>query len=1121
VEKIAKLPKAGRQEQVIIKRAEDAYVAGKVSAGTLEKIRANPQAYRERFAPTKQETQIKKNAAVIRRVTKVDGTPDKKAVEAYVKKQVGLQDAARKEKSGIGKFAKELKSKLVDDLAPIEDTLHQKVTIENASQHITPQLDRVLRSDTIAGQYMKDNGLSDVIQNVKDTNKLDQYLIAKHAPAFEREHGLGSSGRNLKADAELVKSLEKEYEPHAKAIREYTHKVLDKAVEYDLISSKAAAALKKKYPDYVPLNRIFNEDELTTFKGNGSGKASISSQGVVKKAKGSQRIIESPLSSLVDKTNQLIRDGERNKAAQILTGYKNLPGNPFELRELSAKETIGSKPVISVLHKGEVKRFETTKEIADAAKSLTRQQLGLVGQVFAVPTRVLRLGATGVNAGFALANTAKDTVSAFINSEHGLRASPANPKVFVAAFKAAMNHKSKEYQELLREGAGGTSFDIARNSPRQNLATIRAQKTRGTKVMYNVTHPAAMFRAIEDTIGRSEEFNRAIQYYGNKDAALAKNATESQARAYGAHSARNNTVNFGRAGEYTRVANSVLPYLNAGVQGSRVFLRSIKNRPAQTTAKLVATVFVPTATITAWNLADPQRRAAYEDISDYEKQNNFIIIPPNPQKDPKTGKWNAIKIPVSQEIANLNDIVRNGVEVSMKSGKLDPAAVVGNLVGTVTSLNAGSPRQLVGQFTPQGIKPAVESLTNENLFTGNKIVPDSKKNLPTADQYGDYTSGTAKVIGKATNLSPYHVDNFIRTTTGGAGQNVVNATDRLLAASGKIKPDEVQGRNVPDSISGRFKGAQSKSAYDIADKKLADAKKELEKRPDYQALSIDDKASLMNKLQRDYTKIYVPPKDGQPQKPLNTRQQKLMEGKKPDLADYASNSSGSATVLKDDPKGTQLLTDVSDMSKDDKKAWSKKSLDSKYSDLYKRSNQLKPDGLPDLPKTNATMSAYATYLKSQQDNTTELEKAKAQKTFVKDAYSSALSQNSRDLLGGYTIAEKLTAINSGSISQKEVKQAIEFDNFMLANGLSSSASVSNTIRRTLGYGDAPKAKNSVASGSGSKSGRLAAMKAFKTPYGDLVKTTSKGASLARSAHLARRKTPTIRSSKSVRLLKMA
>lgn len=810
----------------------------------------------------------------------------------YIKQQTKLQEQARK--AGTNplpvRVKNEVSSKLLDSFAPIESTLNKAIKngadikVSDAN-HITPQLDRALRADTIAGQYIKDNGLAKVIQTVPNTKAFDQYLIAKHAGDLAK-NGI-ETGRDLGKDAQLVKQLSPTYEAHAQAIKKYSDGLLDKSVDYGLISKETADLLKKKYPNYVPANRIFGENELNTFKGTGGGKASISGQTVVQKIKGSQRQIESPLASLASKTQDVISQGERNKAASILASYKDLPGNPFALRELKPDETVGTKSTISFLDNGKVKRYETTPEIASAAKSLNKEQIGILGKIVRIPTRILRLGATGINPGFALANITKDLASALINTEHPFKASILNPKVLGKATASALDHGGKSYAELVREGAGGTSFDIARNAPRDTVASIRAGKNAGTHILYTVTHPGELLRAVENTIGRSEEFSRALQYYGNKEAGLANGLTESEATRYGAHSARNNTVNFARAGEYGAVLNSALPYLNAGIQGSRTLLRSVRTHPAQTLTKLAIVGAIPTATITAWNLSDPKRAEAYNDISEYEKQGNLVILPPNPVKDPQTGRWNAIKIPVSQEIANLNNIVRNSVEqASGQDGSLTAGKILGDLTGTVTSLNAQSQNQLIGQVVPQALKPAVETITNTNLFTGNKIVPDSQKNLPAQDQYGQYTSGTAKVVGKLTGTSPRVIDNGIKTAAGGAGQNAVNLSDNLLASTGVISPSEVQGKSVPDAVTNRFVGASSIPASNKADQAYQKVKDQLVNSPEYKALPQQDKQSALNRLQTDTNAItynaqdQANPNNGYTAKTLTKNQKALLDGSK-------------------------------------------------------------------------------------------------------------------------------------------------------------------------------------------------------------------------------------------------
>lgn len=816
--------------------------------------------------------------------------PDLNGTKQYVKEMTQAQKkAAKNGGSLLSNTKKEFATKGIDALSAIEKPVEKAAGGRENTVSLRNQLDRSLRSDTIAGQYAKDNGLHTIINGVKNTKAFDQYLIAKHAVDLEN-NGI-KTGRDLTKDAQLTKDLSPQYEAQSKALTNYNHGLLDKTVKYGLVSPETGAYLKQKYPNYVPFDRIFTKKELDAQQGNGSGPASLSTQTVIQRIKGSDRQIHSPLESILSKTHDVVAQGERNLAAKEIIGTKDLPGNPLSLKEIKPGETIGNRSTVSFIDNGQKRTFETIPEVAQAAKSLNKVQLGLIGKILSYPTRALRLGATGVNLPFAASNIVKDAASSFINSSHPLRASVANPKVFLQALSAAFHHGGKSYGELVREGAGGTSFDIARNAAKDTVKKIRAERNPVTKVAYTVTHPGALLRAVEDTIGRSEEFGRAIQYFGNKGAALKSGKTSAEATAYGADAARNNTVNFARAGEYGRVLNSVLPYFNAGIQGSRTLLRNLRDRPLQTASKIAIASSIPVAATTAWNINDPKRKAAYDDIQDYEKQGNIIIVPPNPVKDPQTGRWNVIKIPVSQEIANLNNVVRNGVEAMQGDKSIDFGAMVGDLTGTVTSLNAQNPRQLLGQITPQAIKPGIEALTNQNLFTGNPIIPDKMKNLDAKDQYGANTSAFAKNVGGATNTSPFVIDNTIKTAFGGAGQTLIGA-----------KP-------LDESIANRFTSAQGQSAYAPIDKAIKDNLDKLKATQGYKNMSSADKAKAITRLQDDVitankqnidatngTGQYAPGYTGKTTK-LSTRQAGLLDGKT-DVSSYLTTQPTSSTTPK-------------------------------------------------------------------------------------------------------------------------------------------------------------------------------------------------------------------------------
>lgn len=879
----------------------------------------------------------------------------------YVREMNKSQKDAMKDSKSPSKFISESKEKFIDDLAPIEDRLNKAIkkgAEVDPADHITYQLDRSRRAEGIMHAYVKDNGLDKVIQEVPNPKEFDQYLIARHAKELDAEV---TTGRNAAKDAALVKQLDAKYGEAAKKVYAYNQKLLDTSVEYGLISKEAAAKLKKQYPEYVPFNRIFNEDELANLSmGSGKGDASISSQGVVKKIKGSKRAIASPLNSIIDKTRVVVEQGERNRAAQILASYRDLPGNPFNLKEIPANETIGSRPTVSYLDKGVKRVFETDKTIADAAKNMTRQDIGLWGRIAAVPARVLRGGATTVNVGFAGANVVKDVVGAAINSKHPFRI--ADPEAFGKALSAALYHNGKSYQELMREGVAGTSFDMFRNPMKSSVGEIRSHKNPATRAAYIAAHPGQLYRTVENTIGRSEDFGRALQYYSNKKGFKAEGKSPEVAKTLAADQARHNSTNFFRHGSVGKGVNLAIPYWNAGVQGARIQTRRIKERPVQTIAKIGFTIAAPSAMIAVNNYSNEKNREVMENIPQYEKDGNIIIVGPDAKFDEKTNRWEDVtKIPVPPQHIGIHKTIQDAVRSSYTGKAFDVLDNLGRIVEDYTTINPTDPKALANRVVPQALKLVAEPMTNTNFFTGKDVVPDSQKNLPAPDQYSDYTSGTAKTIGKVTNTSPRVIDNAIRTGMGGAGQNVVNATDSILAGLGVIGKDEVRGTNLVDSVTKRFSGAAAINPSEKADEQFNKLKGQLIKSDEYKKASQYDKSRMLNRLEGDINAVAYD-KAGKSDKKLTSKQQSLAEnGLNTDTYTNLDSSSSKVDINKKISKNSRhLLTKFA--KTEDREKWFAENNDAEYEYYNAKYENDKANGeiskIQDVERTKKMRKSY-------------------------------------------------------------------------------------------------------------------------------------------------------------------
>lgn len=754
-----------------------------------------------------------KEAAKIR--SEIADTGMSPEMNDYINGMVGKQSAAKTVEKGSfeqrsQKFITDFRAKMADTAAPITDPItrleRKKVLQMLPSQDVRYKIPLVYRSGDQAVMFARDNGLVDVMQNVKNQDAFNQYLIAQQAKDVAKA-GF-NTGRNAKMDEQLIKELGPQYEKQAQAIYGYANKLLDKGVEDGLWSKELVSQLRKKYPRYVPLQRIFNEIDKAIPQNTATGGiASLSKQTAVQKLKGSAREIQNPLESLLLKTDTVFSQGARNDVARTLASYEKLPGNPWGLKEV--KDGVSAAHTFSFIDNGVKRTFQATPEVVDAAKSLDRQQFNILEKVLAGGTRALKLGATGANVPFVASNIAKDQLTAPLLAKKAV----LNPKYFIKGLASAVKHDAL-YDEWVRAGAGGTSFDISRAAPELSVAKLTSAKGAGTSAKYIARNPKEWLRAVEDLVGRSEEVTRIQQYAGTKASLLKQGRTLEDATILAADASRNNTLDFIKNGSWAKIFNSVIPYFSAAIRGGETYTRRLLDNPAKTLAKTAITSFLPLATVLAWNMNSPEKRKVYEDIKDYEKDNNFIIIPDNPTKD-ENGRWNVIKIPMSQSVSKIASPLRKELESFYGYDQATFADIASGLIGQTTGLDAQNP----SQFVPQLIKTPLETSLNKNLYTGSDIVPDylpdpkrpgktiSSKELAPAQQVRQNTSGTARLLAKPFNLSPLFAEQGIRTSFGGVGSQALNASDRMLALLGIVPQTQVGGRSIGSDIQYRFSKA--------------------------------------------------------------------------------------------------------------------------------------------------------------------------------------------------------------------------------------------------------------------------------------------------------------------------
>lgn len=477
---------------------------------------------------------------------------------------------------------------------------------------------------------------------------------------------------------------------------------------------------------------------------------------------------------------------------------------------LNAKDGVyKGKLIMSYYDKGvkNVVSFgEKDAAIVHVLKGLDKQQMNAVLNTTRIMNNLFKYGTTQGNPAFAIPNYLRDQWFSSHTSESTWRTH--NPIVATQGLMygimdgLGINVKNDAWQATKAAIEGSKRIDINRNLKAAVMdigGQVKETRALSGKVKdFQLGHDTKWaFGKINGLISGLETATRFQNYKGTKALYLAKGATKDLAEGRAALAALRNSVDFGVSGDLGKVLNTIIPYFNASIQGPRTLLRAFSERPTTTSAKFI-TMAAPIMYAVNYNLADPQRAAAYADTPEYVRQGNLVFISGDKR----------FLIPIPKDLAGLYSPIRKSLEA--RAGLDGPTAFsdAKDLIGALTPIQTNSPLSAVASVLPGPIKAGLEIGSNKNFFTGGQIIPDSvksKNDVPSEQYYRDANgkpknvSGTAMKISKLFNISPLQLEHFQKQSFGELNGPIANnAVDRL---SGN---DTVGGRSVQDSIKRRF-----------------------------------------------------------------------------------------------------------------------------------------------------------------------------------------------------------------------------------------------------------------------------------------------------------------------------
>lgn len=638
------------------------------------------------------------------------------------------------------------------------------------------------------------------------------YLWARRAIEL---HGRGRDpGMALDDARHLVAALEAEHPlmaPAAERVYAWQDGVLDYLVQAVPEMQGAVDAMRAVSDNYVPLQRVMGEKGAIA-----RAKAAASGGGSLSRLRGSGRQVKPILDQIVQNTQQLVAMAHRGQVLKSMARLSEIDGMGWLLEEVPrdrvrnrvdidkirdqledmgvdtsavpagemfdfytlAQQPRGADPILPVRRGAELRWYQVAPELYDVLAGMEPTRLtGLTDLLLGAPARAFRMGTTGLRAGFALVTNPLRDFQTLLSQTMGSH----NPARVLAEYVGAlrdeivvgMGGKPSRTMEAFRalgvEGGQPLGIDV----PHTRKAVRSLFEGRARQV---VRHPIEFLRAtlnFMESVPRVAEMEMVAKKIGwtpgtplSPDQAIAL-----------ANAGRRVTTDFAAGGSIAKAYNQAIPFFNAAIQGSRIFARQWRERPATAAVRALAYAVVPALYL--WN-----RNKDEDWWQELPWREKFLYWNFSPD-----GR-NLIQIPRSIEWGAIGALAEAAADSWHRQDPESATAVLGHL-GTVLN-----PADL-----PVLLKAGKEQWANRIEFFDRPIVPRSQIDLPPGEQVGEYTSEISQALGRAfpNTLSPRRMDAAVRAVFGGVGGDLLSTSDRLLHALGVTAAPERTTRSTEAS----------------------------------------------------------------------------------------------------------------------------------------------------------------------------------------------------------------------------------------------------------------------------------------------------------------------------------
>lgn len=529
----------------------------------------------------------------------------------------------------------------------------------------------------------------------------------------------------------------------------YSNMTLAILKDSGVISEYRYSRILKKWPNYVPMFRVFDDNDKVQF--GDSMKAMM----------GSKRDVIEPLQSIIRNTFEMMRKAEKNKAKCLLAQLARMTDVGNYIEEVNNSKP-DDKTTIVFYEDGQKRYLQTDPAVVTAVNGMGLENSNMYRSLLRIPAAFARSAFTVWDPTFIVRNTARDVQDAFVYNKKGTW----NPLAMLKDWLQAFLHVWRQddiYWEWMSSGAAQASaVSVDRNYTQSTLDKMTKTRAQRWK------NPKFLFLDTMQKLAELSEASTRIANYERVKKNLSKDGVEHLTNlelAEAAYESRD-LMDFARGGKASRVWNSVSVFANPALQGWDKFYRTFKGLASKdkqerkeamyASARLVLAGMLPALVLTLMNWD----KDWWKEIPDWQKDTHWIISP-------------RVRIPKGQDIGVrfFSSLIEKGLDSMYNKNPMTAKRVLKPVW------------EQIPDVMPTAMMPIIEAASNYSFFKDAPIVPKYQENLPAKLQYSPFSSGFAKFISEQlsdkfdVSLSPRQIDHVLTGLGGNVSRTATGAVD--------------------------------------------------------------------------------------------------------------------------------------------------------------------------------------------------------------------------------------------------------------------------------------------------------------------------------------------------------